>query len=134
MANYYESARSNYFFVKDIEAFEAELEGTGLTVIKKDIDNNLTQVALLATEDGWPEYKYDPDTYDSEELNWEGIFIRHLIDNQVAVIMGAGAEKLRYISGWAMAYNNKGESVGINIADIYNLAKELGSEITTATY
>lgn len=134
MANYYESARSNYFFVKDIEAFETELEGTGLTVIKKDINNNLTQVALLATEDGWPEYKYDPDTYDSEELNWEGIFIRHLADNQVAVIMGAGAEKLRYISGWAMAYNNKGESVGVNIADIYNLAKELGSEITTATY
>jgi hypothetical protein len=134
MANYYESARSNYFFVKDIEAFEAELEGTGLTVIKKEIDNNLTQVALLASEDGWPDCKYDPDTYDSEELNWEGIFIRHLVDNQVAVIMGAGAEKLRYVSGWAMAYNNKGESVGVNIADIYNLAKELGSEITTATY
>jgi hypothetical protein len=89
---------------------------------------------LLASEDGWPEYKYDPDTYEEEELNWEGIFIRHLVDNQVAVIMGAGAEKLRFISGWAMAYNNKGESVGVNIADIYNLAKELGSGITTATY
>ncbi len=134
MANYYESARSNYFFVKDIEAFKSELNGSGLEISTKKI-GDLTQVCLLADmENGFPFEKYDPDTFDSTELDWADIFKRHLVDNQVAIIMGAGAEKLRYISGWAIAYNNKGESKSINLDDIYDLAKELGSKITTATY
>lgn len=134
MANYYESARSNYFFVKDIEAFEAELNGSGLEIITKKI-GDLTQVCLLADmENGFPSEKYDPDTFDSTELDWKDIFKRHLVDNQVAIIMGAGAEKLRYIIGWAIAFNNKGESKSIDLNDIYDLAKELGSEVTTATY
>ncbi len=133
MANYYESARSNYFFVKDIEAFEAELNGSGLEISTKKI-GDLTQVCLLADmENGFPFEKYD-DNYDSTELDWSDIFKRHLADNQVAIIMGSGAEKLRYITGWAMAFNNKGESKSINLDDIYDLAKELGSEVTTATY
>jgi len=133
MANYYESARSNYFFVKDIEAFETELDGSGLEISTKKI-GDLTQVCLLADmENGFPFEKYD-DNYDSTELDWADIFKRHLADNQVAIIMGSGAEKLRYITGWAMAFNNKGESKSINLDDIYDLAKELGSEVTTATY
>jgi hypothetical protein len=48
--------------------------------------------------------------------------------------MGAGAEKLRYINGWAEAYNNKGEKRAITLGDIYKLAEELGSEITRAEY
>ncbi len=133
MANYYESARSNYFFVKDIEAFKSELNGSGLEISTKK-SGDLTQVCLLADmENGFPFEKYD-DNYDSTELDWADIFKRHLVDNQVAIIMGAGAEKLRYISGWAIAYNNKGESKSINLDDIYDLAKELGSEVTTATY
>jgi hypothetical protein len=133
MANYYESARSNYFFVKDIEAFEAELNGSGLEISTKKI-GDLTQVCLLADmENGFPFEKYD-DNYDSTELDWADIFKRHLAENQVAIIMGSGAEKLRYITGWAMAFNNKGESKSINLDDIYDLAKELGSEVTTATY
>lgn len=134
MANYYESARSNYFIVKDAEAFKKELQGSGLEVVSKKIED-IVFVALLADEEnGFPFEKYDPETYDSEELDWADIFKRHLVDNQVAIFMGAGAEKLRYISGWAMAFNNKGESKSINLDAIYDLAKELGSEITTATY
>ncbi len=134
MANYYESARSNYFFVKDIEAFEKELEGSSLEITKKQI-GDLTQVCLLADEEvGFPEGKYDPETFESIELDWSDIFKRHLADNQVAIIMGAGAEKLRYINGWAEAFNNKGESRAINLMQIYKLAEELGSEITRAEY
>jgi len=134
MANYYESARSNYFFVKDVDAFKAELDGSGLGIESRKV-GELTQVGMFASVDnGFPWEKYDQETYDSTELDWADIFKRHLVDNQVAIIMGAGAEKLRYISGWAMAFNNKGESKSINLDAIYDLAKELGSEITTATY
>jgi hypothetical protein len=134
MANYYESARSNYFFVKDVDAFKAELDGSGLGIESRKV-GELTQVGLFASEEnGFPFEKYDQETYDSTELDWADIFKRHLVENQVAIIMGAGAEKLRYISGWAIAYNNKGESKSINLGDIYDLAKELGSEITRAEY
>jgi hypothetical protein len=134
MANYYESARSNYFIVKDVDAFTAELKGTGLEISTKDVDG-VTLVCLLAdVENGFPQEKYDPETYDSEELDWADIFKRHLVDNQVAVIVGAGAEKLRYVNGWTVAYNNKGESVSINLEDIYEKAKTLGSNITHASY
>jgi hypothetical protein len=135
MANYYESARSNYFFVKDIEAFEAELNGSGLEISTKKI-GDLTQVCLLADiEQAGAFFEfYDPETFESIELDWTGIFKRHLVDNQVAIIMGAGAEKLRYINGWAEAYNNKGEKRVIGLSDIYKLAEELGSEITRAEY
>jgi hypothetical protein len=135
MANYYETARSNYFFVKDVDAFKAELDGSGLNVETRNI-GELTQVGLFADDSQSASFfeKYDPETFESEELDWTGIFKRHLADNQVAIIMGAGAEKLRYINGWAEAFNNKGESRAINLMQIYKLAEELGSEITRAEY
>lgn len=134
MANYYESARSNYFIVKDVDAFKAELSGSGLAIETRQVDQ-VTLVAMFAdAENGFPSEKYDPETYDSTELVWEDIFKRHLVDGQVAVIVGAGAEKLRYVNGWTVAYNNKGESVSINLEEIYDKAKALGANITHASY
>lgn len=135
MANYYETARSNYFFVKDVDAFKAELDGSGLGIETRKV-GDLTQVGLFADDSQAGSFfeKYDQDTYEATELDWTLIFKQHLVDNQVAIIMGAGAEKLRYINGWAEAYNNKGEKRVINLGSIYDLAKELGSEITRAEY
>ena len=48
--------------------------------------------------------------------------------------MEAGHEKLRYISGYAEAINAKGERRTVSLSDIYGLARELGSNITEATY
>ena len=135
MANYYETARSNYFLVKDVDAFKAELDGSGLGIEVQQV-GELTQVGLFADTDQTGAFFgfYDHDNFESIELDWEGIFKRHLVDNQVAIIMGAGSENLRYINGWAEAYNNKGEKRVINLGSIYDLAKELGSEITKAEY
>ena len=49
-------------------------------------------------------------------------------------MMEAGAEKLRYISGFAFAFNNKGEEITIRLSDIYERAKDLGTNITAAEY
>jgi Asp-tRNA(Asn)/Glu-tRNA(Gln) amidotransferase C subunit len=48
MANYYESARSNYFFVKDIEAFETELEE--LWQLDEEIEEKMTTNNSNTTE------------------------------------------------------------------------------------
>jgi hypothetical protein len=132
MANYYESARSNYFLVKDVDAFKADLNGSGLGI--QGNNDNPNQVALFATEDGFPSEIYDEDSFEGVEIVWEDIFEKHLLDDEVVIIMGAGAEKLRYVNGWAVAYNNKRESKVVSLHDIYDLAKELGSEITRAEY
>lgn len=61
----------------------------------------------------------------------------HLQDDSVAVLMEAGAEKLRYVAGWAAAVNAKGEVVEIGLHAIYDMAKQkFGDdvEITVAEY
>lgn len=59
---------------------------------------------------------------------------RHLIDGDVAVFMEAGAEKQRYISGSAVAVNNRGEVVSLGLDDIYDKAAEMGQSVTHAAY
>lgn len=134
MANYYESARSNYFLVKDAEKFKEVADNiSGIEIVSKPDDEGNTLVALIGDGEYWPNYIQTEDD-DEEEIVWEDIFAEHLADGWVAIFMGAGAEKLRYINGWAVAYNNKGESKVITLDDIYDVAKGLGSNITQATY
>jgi hypothetical protein len=137
MANYYASARTNYFAVTDLEAFKAELESktSSVQVVSKEQDG-LTLVALLGSDDDGAGFPFDYEDEDGEyvELDWAEIFKAHLEDGWVAIIMESGAEKLRYIAGYAVAYNSKGETVAINLDQIYEKAKSLGSNITEATY
>lgn len=137
MANYYASARTNYFAVTDLEAFKADLESktSSVEVVSKEEDG-LTLVALLGSDDdgaGFP-FEYEDEDGEYVELDWAEIFKAHLEDGWVAIIMESGAEKLRYIAGYAVAYNSKGETVDINLDQIYEKAKSIGTHITHATY
>jgi hypothetical protein len=62
----------------------------------------------------------------------------HLPKGQVAVLMEIGAEKLRYLTGVAIAVNHKGRVVQLTLSDIYCKAarafRVAESEITQATY
>jgi hypothetical protein len=59
----------------------------------------------------------------------------HLAEGSVAVIVEAGAEKLRYVHGHAVAVNSKGEQLCIGLGDIYEMAeKRFGGEVTRAEY
>jgi len=137
MANYYGTARTNYFAVKDAEAFKNEIGQYPVNVIEEAHSVEGTLYGFLdnnADGAGMPYDKYDEDTDNYIEIDWEDLFRRHLKDGWVAVMMEAGAEKYRYITGYAVAYNNKGESRKINLDDIYKVALEIGTEITRAEY
>lgn len=135
MATYYESARSNYFLVKDIDAFKQELESVKSLDIEIQKRDNKDYVCLLnKNENGFPWDAYDDILGEYVELDWESIFAKHLQDGSVAIVMGAGAEKLRYIHGYAIAFNNKGETKMLHLTDIYKLAEELGTDIQKAEY
>ena len=136
MANYYGQSRTNYFLVKDADAFKAEMANYEVTVIEQQMHGKTGYGILDADSDGgglqWSQFNEETEDYD--DLAWEDIIGKHLKDGSVCVLMETGAEKYRYLTGWAVAFNNKGESRRVNLTDIYDLAKELGTDVVLAEY
>jgi hypothetical protein len=141
MANYYGVARTNYFAVKSAEDFTAEMANYPVEVITSVNVAGETLYGLMDTNSdggGW-EWSYvaemedeDGEPYETDlEIDWVEVFARHLEDGWVAILMETGAEKYRYLSGYALAVNSKGESREINLSrDIDKLANELGENVT----
>lgn len=123
MANYYGVGRTNFFQVKDPNGFEAEMRKYGLIV---QLDDDFAM--LVSENEGGFEWSYQDDETDLD-IDYSDVFRRHLVDGAVAVIMEVGNEKLNYLGGYAVAYNNKGESREVSLGDIFTLAKELGDNI-----
>jgi len=135
MANYYENARTNYFTVKDEAKFNEFL--CSLSGLDSYKDKEGRHAIFFDYESGVPSSRFNETTKDYDEVDFLAELSQHLADGSIAIVMGAGAEKLRFINGYAEAINNKGERVGINISDIYDLAKQKfgkDAEITPAQY
>ena len=135
MANYYEQARSGYVKVKDKEAFRAFLERFGGAVDM--IEDDKGRVGFLAQE-GIPSTCMPNDSgSEPEEVDFVSELAGHLADHEVMIIVGNGYEKMRYLTGFAVAINNKGERRHVTVEDIYELAKQLTKRpkrITRAEY
>lgn len=133
MANYSGSARTNYFSVRDADAFRSFAAKYRLEVIERDGLFGLLPGGW--TDDGtFP--SYDPDM---EEETGDGAidFIQllsgHLAEGSVAVIMEVGAERLRYLGGNAIAVDHTGRTVSVNLAEIYDRAfAEFGTKPSEA--
>jgi len=152
MANYYGSARTNYFKVKDEQEFLDALEDVpDIEVVRENIpphcpdgivpdDFDFGGYGILVSDGdcgGFPSMYMDTETSEDKELDLGGLIAEHLQDGEVAVLMECGAEKLRYVIGWAEAINSKGERESISLYDIYGLARKLTdrpTDITKAEY
>ena len=139
MADWYGAARSNYFKVRDLDAFRKAFEGIDVKIVGSAADDSVAEdglVCLLGDDQygGWPSWICDEETDEDREVDVVQIVAGHLADGEVAVFMQSGAEKLRYITGYAVATNNKGETRVIDIDMIYDLAKDLGPNVTQACY
>lgn len=133
MANYYGTTRTNYFAVKDEAAFREELADYPVEIITQTKDG-VTLFGFIDDGDDGDVSSYYDETGEDYDLEWADVFARHLADDWVAVVISSGAEKHRYITGYANAYNSKGECLGIDLSDIYFLARDLGSNLTSAEY
>ena len=135
MANYYEMSRSSYFRVNDKEAFRAFLERFGGAV--EMIEDDKGRVGFLAQE-GIPSTCMPDDSgSEAEEVDFVSELAAYLADNEVAVVMANGYEKMRYLVGYAIAINNKKERREVDLAGIYDLASQLTKKpkrITRAEY
>jgi len=129
MANYYGSCRSNYFRVKDGAAFESLMAQIPSIEVAKEKDSTYTVLGDCPDGGGWPQWDID-----DNEIDLPLIVAEHLIEGEVAVFMESGAEKLKYIVGYAEAINSRGERVSVRLTDIYKLAERLGSDISLAEY
>ena len=91
---------------------------------------------LANSEDGGlPSSRYDEETDDYVDIDLTKELAEHLAEGQVAVLMECGAEKLRFITGFATAVSWTGETVRISLDDIYQKAQEaFGVEPSRASY
>jgi len=129
MANYCGSARMNYFRVKDASAFRTWAKRFALGVVERD-----GHFCLLPGErsDSGTFYLFDEDEDDSLDVCDE--IAAHLVEDSVAIVIESGAKYLRYISGWAVAINSRGERVEITLDAIYKLAEEKFGIIPTQAF
>ena len=137
MANYYASARSNGFRVKDVEAFTQAVSDYEIGVW---VDDPATGLVSIYSQDpdgaGWPSWVYvelpedaPEDAEDMVEVDLAKIVAPHLAGDSVAIFFETGAERLCYINGTALAVNAAGETRFLSLDHMFNTAKELGSEV-----
>ena len=142
MANYCATARSNYFAVKDEKAFREWAERIGLTILepchRNKIADGVPGFGIAPGDggdgDGWPTDVANEETDEHDDLDLPAQLAPHLAEGEVAVLMEVGSEKLRYVSGLAVAVNHKGECVRVDLNSIYEAALRLGPNITRAEY
>lgn len=138
MANYYATARSNYFSVTDEPRFLADMQTLpDVSVHTRESEGEQPRrFCLLADQGdggGWPCYR-DTEDGDGEDINIADVVSGHLAPGEVAIFMEAGAEKHRYVSGHAIAINAAGDICQVGLSDIYDLAAQLGENVTPAEY
>ncbi len=147
MADYYGYCRSNYFRVKDLEQFKKVCDQFYLEFIVDEDDNNkvgfivnhecglpdnievMNEIYLNELEDESFEL-YDENKYE----NVFDIISEMLEDDEVMIINHIGNMKMRYLCGFASAYNNKGDHIYLDLHDIYEKSKTIGKNITRCEY
>lgn len=145
MPSFIVTARTNYFRVKDLWAFKADLRRYGITpggwnehndlIIDDDVCNSPRGSIALFCYNSWPMLDEDstamrldiedPDTpVPSDYDGLEDLIAAHLVDTDVAVLMSVGVERVRYLTGSAVAVNSRGEKRTVLLDDIYDLAEK----------
>lgn len=112
MANYYGQARTNYFRVKDAEAFLAEMSTLPVQVITDEHkDTGETLYGFMDdSHDGaglsWS--TWDDETDEDIEINWIEILGKHIAPGWSAILMEVGHEKYRYLNAYAVVVTESG--------------------------
>lgn len=128
MADYYGKGRTNVFKVKNIDALTKALAGAEFAVEARP-EHGAGAVFIRVSDNdaagSWGQLVYsDDDDAEPAELFVPDMISEHLQDDQVAVFVHTGSEKLRYLSAYSIAVHANGRQVRIDLDDIYQLAAE----------
>ena len=137
MADYCETARSNYFAVKNKKKFEAFCAKYGLDHWPSG-ESKRPLYAFSNRDDGTiGDEFYNPESGEHEYGDFAGDLAKCLSKDAVAIWMGVGNEKLRYVSGFATAVNSRGDVKQVYLTDIYAMVKDLTTKpklVTECSY
>lgn len=148
MGQWYGKCRSNYFRVKDPEAFARFLKEYQAELLTSAGPDGTMRYGFRSTTEtgGEPtriENQIDEDLDNDLEAELEeatlisDVIHEHLLEGEVCVIVEAGAEKDSYITGAATAINAAGKQISLCLNDIYALAEKQFSiphELNRAEY
>jgi len=129
MGTFTAKTSSNYFRVKNNEAFEAWCESLGVEYrhqIHRPEAGSGTFYAISAiTEEGtWPVATLDLDTGEVDEVfSFLDALAAHLDPRDVVILLEAGNEK-SFVSAEAVAVHADKPNISINLADILDKARE----------
>lgn len=134
MANWTGTARSNYFRVKDPDAFEAWVEMIGCEVIA-DMHGRLGFLPGDMSDGGFPSTYDDEETGETFDIDIEADIVQFLAEGEIAVLQEIGSEGCRYLTGYSVAIAWDGRTTRVHIDDIYSKAgAEFGKRPANATY
>jgi len=133
MADFNGVGRTNYVLVDNIDALRSALEPFSVRIAEKD-----GKFALFGNgEGGWPSQAYDRASGNELEFSVDSLVMPHVTEGEVLVVMEAGFENERYVSGWAKALVRRGSRVHetfLSIDQIYQrAATEFGVPNTAIT-
>ena len=135
MADWYGTCRSNYFRVKDMDAFKALCDEFEAIVITRDDDPTLVGFYSNNFNGSIPD-RYTDGIIDPVYIT--DVISKHLADHEVCIIMTVGAEKKRYVTGEAIAINHDNKRTNVYLDDIYQKSANFFgvpiNHITRATY
>ena len=118
MATYEELVRSNYFAVKDPEAWETFCERWGVSPIKDAQGRH----GLMGGE--MNSCIIDDEGNEDEKADFDSELEDQLADGEVCVIQGVGNEKLRFLIGYAKAISPGRDMIYLDLGRIYDLVEE----------
>lgn len=138
MADWYGSGRTNYVKIKDMAGLKAAVADFDVRV-SEGVGDNAGRVCFLAEgQFGGFEDRWDQGTDTAIDFDPAVLICPYMQKGEVLVMIEAGAEKLRYISGYAQAWHSDGRYVSLSLTEIYKkAAKKFGvsmSKITAAEY
>jgi hypothetical protein len=113
VADYCAYARSNYFRVKNLEAFDKFVKRIDGTLIERKGSVGFICNELVPSDRHGEEGESDF----LEELK------EYLLDGEVAIVQEVGWEKLRYLFGAAWAITPGKEIISVMLSDIYAQVK-----------
>lgn len=138
MANYVAMARTNYFKVKDVEAFKKFVETFGDAELIEDTQDGETLYGIIFDEQGIPSYRFYTndagEEVEEEDVDFPALLAEHLVEGWVAEMREIGFEKMRYLIGLAILVNSKGQRREVHLNDISKKGKALGEHYTDCSY
>lgn len=140
MANWYGTARSNYFQVNDEQAFLERCKILGLEAHSKGGDAETLKTFMVHpdnSEDGsWPQFIDELATEENEdgEVNIAEEIQKFLLPGSVAILGCVGAEKLRYLTADVVIVTTDGVEYRNLFEEVYQELADDGLYATRMEY